>query len=48
MIVEFLEMPFALAAASIAAVFYLVPDFFPFFPPGKWAVTCNTDFLRKI
>jgi len=40
--------PRFLFSAPFAAVFYLVPHFFPFFAPGKWFATGLAVFLRQM
>jgi hypothetical protein len=34
-------------SAFIAAIFYFVPNLFPFFAPAKWTVAGNADLLRQ-
>lgn len=34
--------------APLAAVTHLIPTARPFLPPGKWALTLNTVFLRQM
>jgi hypothetical protein len=40
--------PRFLSSAPLAAVFYRVPHFFPFFAPGKWLATGLAVFLRQM
>ena len=35
-------------SAFITAIFYILPDFHPFFPPAKRSVTYRTNLLRKV
>jgi len=37
-----------LASAIVAAIFYILPNLFPFFAPGKRALANQTDFFRKV
>jgi len=37
-----------LPSASIAAIFYILPHPFPFFPPGEGATTGDAGFLGQM
>jgi len=41
--------PFArIASAGFGAILYVIPDFFPFFAPSKWALAVLAGLLRKM